>query len=286
METWGLDLSTSPANTGLVKLIWPTRGPAKITEYRNPKRSLIETLIRGSQGSWWAVDVPFGWPAGFGRWLDQHFDRPSAPSAPGNDAASGLDGESWKAVARRATDLFVQNINETPGAGFSVSFDKLGATAAAWSTIEAALATPTADGPAVTIDRSGLYRDGHQHARVVETWPSAAWWAFARNGPVRSARTNPARMEASDFRSALEGIVVLADDALLCLSSRPKGEHFRDALVCALVARARALNATQLPKAMPHNGWTEAEVEERARREGWIHLPATGLSGLLVATME
>ncbi len=71
-------------------------------------------------------------------------------------------------VARRLTDRMVidrELRKQWRVQGFSVSFDKLGATAVAWATIEWDLAHHHH----IKIDRAGV--SGH----VLETYPAAAW---------------------------------------------------------------------------------------------------------------
>lgn len=259
-RTFGVDMSTSPASTGLVQLTWHEGGRAKVHEVARPKRSAIVELIRGSlSNEWWAVDVPFGWPHDFRDWLQSH-GRGPAPEV------GDIDGPNWSRLARRHTDRHVHAFNGTPGAGFSVSFDKLGATAAAWSSVESALA---AGDPPILIDRSGVYNDSpREHAGVLETWPSAAWRAFCDNSELEFS--NPAKMTPTEFRSVLEGVVELTPGHL-CMSTSETGAHYRDALVCALVARARSLGGTELPS---------ADLAEIAESEGWVHLPTVGLSAL------
>jgi hypothetical protein len=255
-------MSTDPSKTGLVALTWDGFHPAAIEEYNNPKRSDIVRLIRESAArsprDSWAVDVPFGWPQEFVRWLSQHHPpvgNPPAPVAPG--ASSDLDGRSWDRLARRETDRAALKRIGSKASGYSVSFDKLGATAAAWASIDAALATGE---PRVRIDRSG--RDGF----VLETWPSAAWTVLGELSGFKAR--NPATMAPDEFASILEGVVDLSGQ-LLTLRPTEKGAHFRDAVVCALVARAMQVNRR-----------ATVELPDAANTEGWIHLPEVDLHAL------
>ena len=262
MRSVGVDMSTSPSSTGWVVLHWDGLSPARVEEIHDRKRSSIVEQIRArAQDEWWAVDVPFGWPVDFATWVADHSRGPVPP-------ALDIDGRHWSHLARRCTDEFVHAHNGTPGAGFSVSFDKLGATAAAWASIEAALA---AGNPPLTVDRAGCC-DEDGDLPVVETWPSAAWRAFFREGDVDPG--NPATMSPDSFRSALAGVVELTPD-LYCLGVNDRSAHYRDALVCALVARARSLGQTMLPT---------GEDRRVAEREGWVHLPSVPLHRLVHPT--
>ena len=69
--------------------------------------------------------------------------------------------------------------------------------------------------------------------------------------------------------AAMPGLSFADDAEDTCRSSN----HGFDALVCALVARAAMLGATQLPEC--------DEQRDRARTEGWIMLPTMPPAGLL-----
>lgn len=236
VRTWGLDLSTDPKSTGLVSIDWrstPAAATVHLRDYRS-RKTIAQTIARSvSRGDWWAVDVPFGWPQDFADYLQAHRQGPVAlPRASGRR-------QPWAGLADRRTDVVARE--RTGLGGFNVSFDKLGATAAAWSVIEHALAED--HGP--EMDRSGV------SGSIVETWPAAAWriWEVVPLG----------RLDWEGVLLSLHGRVI---DAAI---GQSRTAHDRDALVCALVAFARA------------NGWTEpipADLVEAATREGWIHLPA------------
>ena len=265
-RTWGLDLSTNPRNVGLVCIEWLTSGQGNVILQRITSRSITESMdeIRTrietttALGEHWAVDVPFGWPRELGKWLVQH-GGPCAAPLPAHVITSG---SPWAGLASRVTDLLARKRADLPG-GISVSFDKLGATAACWSMVELQLDR------AATFDRSGLTpRPGG--GRVVETWPAAAWrcwfpddrlnhesWSQLddRLGPVLATPLNRRLL-----RDDALGEWVSKDDKVSTAAG-----HYRDALVCALVARAASLGLTSGPA---HDDGAVA------RSEGWIHLPA------------
>ena len=238
--TYGVDLSTNPRKTGLVAIRWGGGTPGLVTEARvgATRDELIEGIARSDEEkAVWAVDVPFGWPDGFSEFLTRHRNGPTA-LAPGE----GSPGTPWTGIAFRETDRAARK----DGAGINVSFDKLGATAAAWSVVEYGLQQLTR----IDLDRSGLT------GRVVETWPTAAW----RNWDFDSRPASKAAWEATRERLVGERVIYVGEHEQALSGS----EHIRDALACALVARARALGLTLGPS---------SNVVDRARREGWIHLP-------------
>jgi Protein of unknown function (DUF429) len=250
MQTWGVDLSTTASSTGVVSISWLASDRATFQCHRDLTRTrsgLVEAIARTASQDWWAVDVPFGWPNGWGEFLQRHSQGPAElPNSAENVA------RPWQAVARRVTDLevvgrtFADGRKRTPG--FSVSFDKLGATAAAWAWVEFELERSHG----IVIDRSGM----SDTVRVCETYPAAAWRKWFTSD-------NPSSAGTDNFREALAAVLEPAD------GDWTLSGHERDALVCAVVARARALKATQGPS---------RAQEQPAKREGWIHLQRDGVS--------
>jgi hypothetical protein len=248
MQTWGVDLSTSPSNTGVVSVSW-SAGPLAVFERRRgrarTRAGLVDTIAATADSDWWAVDVPFGWPRHWGDFLQRHCEGPAQlPNAIADEA------RPWRTVARRVTDLEVVDRvydDRTGTPGFSVSFDKLGATAAAWAWVEWELKRQHG----LVIDRSGI----SDEVKVCETYPAAAWrkWFVS---------DNPSSAGAVMFRKALASVVEPAD------GNWEMTGHERDALVCALIARARALGLTQGP---------DPGQDEIAHQEGWIHLQRDGV---------
>jgi hypothetical protein len=137
----------------------------------------------------------------------------------------------------RLTDRRVAEVTgRTP---LSVAFDKLGATAARWAHLADALA---ADGR--SIDRTGA-------GLVAEVYPAAArrQWQLSPSRSVAELQTALPPLRFADPSGAF---------------AYERNEHAFDALVAALVARAVALNLTELPRP------SELSI---AAAEGWIHLP-------------
>jgi hypothetical protein len=231
-------MSTDPRKTAAVAITWHS-DQARITDIRHPLRLVdIAHLIVGTPGTRWAVDVPFGWPD---RFVDLMLTRHTA-CLPATAIPADAEWETWrtKQVAQRRTDTFLTAHPDIKTRPLPASFQLLGATAAAWTLIDARLADR-----GVRIDRAGL--DG----RVIETYPAAALkaWATGVTGKVDWAR--------------LQGLFefLVSDDEI---ASKLSSDDVCDAVICALVARARDLGLTQLP--------ADGEELEAARREGWIHV--------------
>lgn len=236
--TWGLDVSTNKIKTAAVALDWSTPGEARVVEVRRPLRATdIAPLISEHREGSWAVDVPFGWPDLFVALMaDRHTGPLQAEAMP-----TPLDWEKWRTrqVAQRLTDRFLTEDPRIQTRPLPASFQLLGATAAMWVLVEAQLASI-----GVSIDRATL------EGSVCETYPSAALsaWGFGK-----AKQTWPELQSNFPFLTADEGQVpeLVSDDAC-------------DAVVCALVARARDLQLTIGPR-------TEEELQA-GRREGWIHV--------------
>lgn len=257
--TWGVDLSTHPTKTGVVALDWVSGQRAELRiQVIKHNNELLELMVHNwAHDVWWAVDVPFGWPDELGTWLINHAQMPS-PLPPPIAAIAGKVSPPtrWSSVAARKTDYWVRQ-QLSLSSGFNVSFDKLGATAASWAVVEHDLWTR-----GLRVDRSGV------EPPVVETWPSAAWRRFS------PTPENPAALDGRDFEARLNEVIEFSSSETwqaVTPSARP---HVQDAVVCALVARARALNLTELPSDLQH---------QSALTEGWIHIPRAdaSLRGLL-----
>jgi predicted nuclease with RNAse H fold len=139
----------------------------------------------------------------------------------------------------RRTDLVVREaIHRFP---LSVSFDKLGATAARWAHLADELAAT-----GHPVDRTGA-------GGVAEVYPAAARlrWGLGRE------RSMAALIEAAPWLGCGPGVAQAYDG----------NEHAFDALIAALAARAVAKGLTARPV---------GEDAGIAAREGWIHLPDEG----------
>jgi hypothetical protein len=226
-----------------VSVQWVTGEPGVFTCHRGNARhrdDLVDKIAETAGTDWWAVDVPFGWPDAWADFLSRHANGPAhLPPGPPDDE------RPWSGVARRATDRHVTGqrfTDRSPTLGFSVTFDKLGATAAAWSWIEWQLQSRHR----LVIDRAGVTEKN----KVCETYPAAAWRKWFTTG-------NPTSVSDEEFQGHL-GAILRPDNG--CWTITP---HERDALICACIARARATDRTD---PIPPN------LLDQARREGWIHL--------------
>jgi len=236
MGTRGLDMSTKARKTAAVRLEWSPRR-ALVTDVVWPLRLTdIAPLIIEHADEWWAVDVPFGWPDAFEAMIRERHSRPlSEGSVP---AESEWDKWRTDTVARRVTDHFLLSAEGIRQRPLPASFDKLGATAAAWVLIEARLHQR-----GVSVDRSGVT------GRIVETYPRAALNAWSDRNPGKIGLDG--LQELFPFLDTSRHVAAMANDDV------------RDAVICAVVARARALDLTILPP---------DEDLPAARREGWIHV--------------
>lgn len=243
--TWGLDVSTNKSKTAAVALDWSREGRARVVDVIRPLSAWeLAPLIAGQRGSSWAVDVPFGWPDLFVRLMLDRHDHPLPASAMPADA----DWDRWRTrqVAQRQTDRFVTEHPAIRTRPLPASFQLLGATAAMWVLVEAQLVSYD-----VSIDRSGIT------GTICETYPAAALAAW---GLGRSKRTWEELRMAFDFLETDPELVPQLENDDAC-----------DAVVCALIARAREQGLTLAPP---------AEHLSAARREGWIHVccePSTRL---------
>lgn len=235
--SWGLDVSTNRAKTAAVAIEWSTPGQGRIVDVRHPLPAAdIAPLIAEHKGSRWAVDVPFGWPDLF---VALMADRHHGP-LPTRAMPAAADWERWRTrqVAQRRTDRFLTDDPRIKTRPLPASFQLLGATAAMWVLVEAQLASL-----GVRVDRAGI------EGTVFETYPAAALaaWGLGRaKQPWSELQSNFAFLTAD--RNLLPQLA--SDD--VC-----------DAVVCAMVARARDLELTIGPP--------DDELAA-GRREGWIHV--------------
>ena len=180
--------------------------------------------------------MPFGWPDLFVALMADRHHGPLPAQAMPNAAA----WEKWRTrqVAQRLTDRFLTDDPRIQTRPLPASFQLLGATAAMWVLVEAQLVSL-----GVPVDRAGL------EGTVCETYPSAALAAWG---------LGKGKQTWSELQSNFAFLT--ADESLL---SRFASDDVCDAVVCALIARARDLELTIGPP--------DDELAA-ARREGWIHV--------------
>jgi predicted nuclease with RNAse H fold len=234
MRTIGVDLAVADNNTAAVEITWDEHGAAV-----GPARAgctddeLLDLLGGLGPGERAGVDCPFGWPVAFSRAVHAHaHHRPW----PGRGQERRAD---YGQMRLRRTDVRVRQVcGRLP---LSVSFDKLGATAARWAHLADAL-----DQRGTTVDRSGS-------GPVLEVYPAASrsMWGLGRKRGMRELLESAPWLRCSDEDQH-------AYDA---------NEHAFDALIAALTARAATLGLTARP---------EGEDIAVTQEEGWIHLPEHG----------
>jgi len=245
MRSLGIDLAAEPPDTAACEITWladSARGRLYTDRLDDDRLlALIESADKVG------IDCPFGWPQPFVNAVASHANAAAWPGR-------GQLGSSHRRTLRyRLTDEVVhQQVGIWP---LSVSTDRIGVTAMRCAALLDALAA--AGHP---VDRVG-------GGQVVEVYPAAALkhWGLPHNRYKKKEGTI-VRGQALDQLLATLSTLILDGDALdRC---RHSDDAF-DALVCALVARAAALGLTTPP--FPGNR------TERARVEGWIHLPTSDL---------
>lgn len=260
MRTLGIDISAQPNTTGIAAIEWDTQdGRPRLEQVLVPERvragsdeHLLKLLTDGRYERV-GLDAPFGWPVDFAHAVN-------AWSTQRGTSANESARKSMYGLTHRATDRFVQQTVEkraeqrlTP---LSVSTDKIAVPA-----MRTMHLISQVDGQP---DLSG------EEGPWVEVYPSAALalWELPHRGYKRGDSARARRAEIAE--GILTSTSLAADPAEL--ERMLADDHFLDAVVCALVARAAALNATTLPPPV--------DVDP-ARTEGWIHLPMDGLETLI-----
>jgi len=245
MRSLGIDLAAEPPDTAACEIIWLADGArGRVYTDRLDDDRLLALMESADKVG---VDCPFGWPQPFVNAVASHANAAAWPGR-------GQLGSSHRRSLRyRLTDEVVhQQVGIWP---LSVSTDRIGVTAMRCAALLDALAA--AGHP---VDRVG-------GGQVVEVYPAAALkhWGLPHNRYKKKEGTI-VRGQALDQVLTTLSTLTLDGDALdRC---RHSDDAF-DALVCALVARAATLGLTAPP--FPGN------QTERARVEGWIHLPTSDL---------
>lgn len=251
MRTVGVDLSAAKQRTAAAAIEWGRdRATVVETSLGLGDDDLVEHL---ATAEWVGIDAPFGWP------------QEMVAAIHGYATAGRWSGVEKEAFRFRRTDRFVnETVLAETGRGLwplSVSADRLALTARRAAQLRER-----------AFEASGLRFDRAGADRTVEVYPAAALalWGLERRA-YKTSRDPDRREEEGNARAELLAAIgelapwldwaegtweacVASDDAL-------------DAVLAALIARAAALGLT----ALPQNGDLE-----RARAEGWIHLPQQG----------
>jgi hypothetical protein len=254
MRTVGIDLAAQPEDTAACTIDWTGQHGVIVAHPQRLDDDALVALVRMPGVTKVAIDAPFGWPAAFVHAIASHTSEEAWPQ----------DWRKDDCCVFRATDLRVRK--ETGRRPLSVSSSLLAIPAMRCAALLARLQT------GAPVDRSGV-------GLTVEAYPAAAlrrWklspasWvtdpgSYKGNKPGRRDRR---RRLVQDLVEALEEVVVVeAADVERMVDS---DDHL-DAFVCALVARAAALNYTAAPA---------PDEETLARVEGWIALPTRSLAEL------
>ncbi len=241
--TVGIDLAAEPPGTAVAAIRWGA-GRAVVDEVVT--RADDETVLRWMRhpGGAIGIDCPFGWPVAFVQLVADHGDR--TLRSPTNRP------DGWRReYVLRETDRHVQ---ATTGLRpLSVAADYIGHVAIRL----AALISELGPGVDSSLDGSGA---------IAETYPAAALktWGLPHRG-YKGAAHQPARDVIVDSLAIAAPWLDLGSHEQAVRDS----DHVLDAVLCALVARARQRGLTELPSDV-----------QLARREGWIHVPTGSLADL------
>ena len=245
MRTAGIDLAAEATRTAVAVVSWSDRAVVDELTSGADDDAVMAAVATSTKAG---IDCPLGWPDGFVDLVVAHRDGTFEPPS--------SSGRPWRrTLTLRETDIDVHaRTGLTP---LSVSADRI---AHAALRLAAILATLEARG----ID---CERDGS--ARVAEVYPAAALkiWGLPHRG-YKGREGAPVRERIVDGLVAGAPWLDLGPFEQRCRDS----DDALDAVLCALVARATAAEATG-----------QAPDIAVARREGWIHLPAGPLAALAPA---
>lgn len=281
--TLGIDLATQRRNRAVCELTWHDEERYATVRFIDEESNDLGTLIRHitrDDVTRVGIDVPFGWPVPFIDHLAAHKSS--------RWLSETAVGEHRRRLCLRVTDLVSRAVVGAEGREavgvLSVSTDRLGATAMVMADLEDRLRRQGT----VAINRAG---DGPEP--MIEVYPAAALslWQLPSRGYKDGAADRAARARRRNIVTELARKFDFLrwdqqqDD---CIDS----DHRLDALLCALMARMRDQRSTRLPQDVEREGKAvtlgrdtitlpgRAECVERARIEGWIHLPRdTGRQG-------
>jgi len=218
VRTVGVDLSSQAAKTAICVITWREDGTAWVEPLTLP--AVDEAVISACRSGAIKVgiDCPLGWPEPFTSAISAHRDGGRWP------------GGQPQEMVYRATDKHVhEQVGRWP---LTVAADKIG-----WVALRCAALLDRLHDHGQPVDRAG-------GGVVCEVYPSAALrrWDIVAAG----SKTNPEVLAGlvDQVCAAMPGLSFAEDAEDTCRSSN----HGFDALVCALVARAVMLGATQLPE--------------------------------------
>ncbi len=265
----GVDLASQPAKTAVCLIRWGDDPPRVMALYRGKAgdgtvlhTKWLSTTAYGIRGDWGGpitkvgIDAPFGWPESFMDAIAAYREAPAWPV--------GLDNEIAALRLRRTDEAVHARAGKWP---LSVSSDKIAGPAMRCAMLLTDIAQHRG--------REAVQRDGSGLCCEVYPDPALRHWTAGAAGSL-AARESYKGKDAADKRVALLGIIrdrLPLEDADGLLEAVALEDDHLDALICALVARAAELGGTIPPRT--------ADERQRAAVEGWIHLPAANLPGLV-----
>jgi len=201
------------------------------------------------------IDAPFGWPEPFLEAVAAYREGPSWPT--------GLDNSLQDCRMRRTDVLVHERADKWP---LSVSSDSIAMCAMRCATLLTHIAEQAAP-EAVERDGSGLCCEVYPDP-ALRHWTDYRSGGLAKRQSYKGPKTSRVR---SGLLDCLRAQLRLEDpDGLL--ERVALQDDYLDAFLCALVARAAERNLTHPP---------EGDADrDKARLEGWIHLPKGTLEEL------
>ncbi|HVW81824.1 MAG TPA: DUF429 domain-containing protein [Mycobacteriales bacterium] len=248
MITVGVDLGAEPKRTAAAMLEWEPDGVRVIEVLTTAEDEAILDLALQADKT--GIDCPLGWSDEFVAFVNEHHA--------GNVLATPVDAAARVPLRYRATDLFL--IEEKLGRPLSVSSDLIAVPAMRAAGLLAAMARA-----GIEVDRAGVT------GGVAETYPAAAirHWKLGTGRYKGAEHAETLSAMADRLRRGFRGRLDFGEHRAVI---RRSDDAF-DAVMCALVAKATMVyrGTAQIPRGLI----------QRARREGWIHVPTCRLDELI-----
>ncbi|VXB87518.1 conserved hypothetical protein [Arthrobacter sp. 9AX] len=244
-----MDLAAATKKTAVAVIEW-SQGRARLAHLALDvaDREIVELF--GTTGMT-GIDCPVGWPQALIPFLTGHLNFDGGPVL----AHDGIEGR--RLLAYRDTDRFVTA--RTGLIPLSVSADRLAHPAMRCAVIQARIAALHGPQP----------RDGS--GKLAEVYPAASLkvWGLTARGYKGRGTSEAERLSVllGTLREQAPWLDLAGHEDRLAGS-----DDLFDAVVASLTARAAAVGRTAKP---------DGAHAEAARREGWIHLPTSGLPDLL-----
>jgi predicted nuclease with RNAse H fold len=247
----GIDLAAQPANTSACAIDWAEVTP-RITELGSglDDEALLEAIAAADKVG---IDAPFGWPDEFVDAVVAHRD-----GAPWPGRAEDQDVYRFHLSFRETDRHLIERGGRRP---LSVSTDLIGVVAMRCANLLDRLAER-----GEPVDRAGT-------GKVIEAYPAPALTTWGISATGYKSRVGATRLP--ELLGRLEHDLGGLEIGLAHRDALITDHNCFDALVASLVARAAAVGLTHGPETR--------EQRERARREGWIHVPSNPLPDLIAA---